>query len=82
MQLTIAITPEAKKFLVSEGATPGTGARGLRRVLEDHLQDQIADLILDGKLQLGGTVEVTAGSDGKLRLEVNEESPVKQGTAE
>ena len=82
MQLTIAITPEAKKFLVSEGATPGTGARGLRRVLEDHLQDQIADLILDGKLQLGGTVEVTAGSDGKLHLEVNEESPVKQGTAE
>lgn len=81
MQLTIDITDEAKAILVSEGATPGTGARGLRRVLEDHLQDQIADLILDGKLQVGGTVEVSTDNEGALQLGVSEESPVEQGTA-
>jgi len=76
LNLTIHIEDEAKQFLVSEGSLPGTGARGLRRVLEDHLQDRIADLVLDGKLNGGGMVKVSLATDGKIEVVVEQQDTV------
>ena len=78
IELAIHIDEDAKRILVREGATPDTGARGLRRVLEDRLQDKIADLILDGKLPHGGTVKVTLDDEKKLNIVVDEKDPVRQ----
>jgi ATP-dependent Clp protease ATP-binding subunit ClpC len=76
LDLKIHIEESAKMHLVREGSGPGTGARGLRRVLEDHLQDQIADLILDGKLNSGGLVKVTLNSDQQLSVDIEEKDKV------
>ncbi|MEC9475800.1 MAG: ATP-dependent Clp protease ATP-binding subunit [Planctomycetota bacterium] len=77
MNLTIEISDEAKQVLVKEGATPDSGARGLRRVLEDHLQDRIADLILDGKLGCGGVVKVSLDDNQKLEVVVEQQDTVR-----
>jgi ATP-dependent Clp protease ATP-binding subunit ClpE len=46
-QLTIDITPEVKEKIAELGYHPAFGARPLRRVIQEQLEDQIADLILD-----------------------------------
>ena len=76
LDLKIHIEEAAKLHLVREGSGPGTGARGLRRVLEDHLQDRIADLILDGKFSNGGLVKVTLKSDQQLSVDIEEKDKV------
>ena len=78
LDLSIQIDDDAKLLLVREGATPDTGARGLRRVLEDHLQDKIADLILDGKLFNGGNVKVSVDADKNLNIVVEQQDTVPQ----
>jgi ATP-dependent Clp protease ATP-binding subunit ClpE len=46
-QLTIDITPEVKEKIAELGYHPAFGARPLRRVIQEQLEDQIADFILD-----------------------------------
>ena len=46
-QLTLDIAPEVKVKLTELGYHPEFGARPLRRVIQEQLEDQIADFILD-----------------------------------
>jgi len=77
LKLSIQIEDAAKTFLVEASAGPTTGARGLRRTLEDKLQDRIADLIIDGNLKYGGTVHVSLDADGKIAVNVEAASKVQ-----
>ncbi|HLS07089.1 MAG TPA: ATP-dependent Clp protease ATP-binding subunit, partial [Bacillota bacterium] len=45
--LNISITDDAKEKLVELGYDPRFGARPLRRVIQDKIEDQLTDLILD-----------------------------------
>ncbi|WP_138418008.1 ATP-dependent Clp protease ATP-binding subunit [Aquibacillus sediminis] len=45
--LTITVTDEAKQYLADKGYDPRFGARPLRRVIQDQVEDKITDLILD-----------------------------------
>ena len=77
LQLSIQIDDSAKRYLVNESAGPSTGARGLRRILEDKLQDKIADLIIDGNLTRGGVVNVSLPEDGNLIVNVTATNEVQ-----
>ena len=46
-EIKISITDEAKKELVRLGYDPRFGARPLRRVIQDKIEDQLTDLILE-----------------------------------
>ena len=46
-QLTLDIAPEVKVKLTELGYHPEFGARPLSRVIQEQLEDQIADFILD-----------------------------------
>ncbi|WP_270182512.1 ATP-dependent Clp protease ATP-binding subunit [Alkalihalobacillus sp. CinArs1] len=46
-QITLEITEEAKSKLAELGYNPQFGARPLRRVIEEHVEDGIADLLVD-----------------------------------
>jgi ATP-dependent Clp protease ATP-binding subunit ClpE len=46
-RITLQITDEAKKRLARMGYSSAFGARPLRRVIQEHVEDQIADLLLD-----------------------------------
>ncbi|PLR69408.1 ATP-dependent Clp protease ATP-binding subunit [Bacillus sp. UMB0893] len=47
-KLTLSITDEAKEKLAELGLHPAFGARPLRRVIQEKLEDSIADILLDG----------------------------------
>ena len=77
LDLKIQIDEAAKSFLVAESSGPSTGARGLRRTLEDKLQDRIADLIIDGNLKTGGIVHVSLDEMGEILVNVESTSEVQ-----
>lgn len=48
-QITIEVSNEAKRKLVEIGYDPRFGARPLRRVIQDKIEDQLTDLILENE---------------------------------
>ena len=55
-----------KIWLADEGYDPVYGARPLKRVIQRHLQDPLAQMILAGDVLDGATVTISAGPDGLL----------------
>ena len=63
------MTSEAKSFLADKGYDIQYGARPLKRALQNYVEDEISELLLDGALQPGDNIVVTAGEQ-KLKFEV------------
>jgi len=65
----IEIDPDEQvlAWLANTGYDPVYGARPLKRVIQRHLQNPLAELILSGKIKDGETVAVTV-KDGALAL--------------
>ena len=51
-------------WLADKGYDPAYGARPLKRVIQKHLQDPLAEEILAGTISDGETVEIGAAADG------------------
>ena len=69
-QITLELTPKARKLLGEEGYDPAYGARPLKRVIQKNVQDELARLVLSGDLHDGQTVKIkTQGS--KIQLETH-----------
>jgi ATP-dependent Clp protease ATP-binding subunit ClpB len=68
-KVTLDLTDAARAWLGRVGYDPVYGARPLRRAVQRHLQDPLAELILRGEVRDGETVRVDEG-DGKLALTV------------
>ncbi len=49
----------AKEFIIEEGYDPNYGARPMRRAVEKHLEDPLAEMLLRGEAQSGHIVKVT-----------------------
>jgi ATP-dependent Clp protease ATP-binding subunit ClpA len=56
--VTIELTPEARRWLATKGYDPAFGARPLGRVIQEQVKKGIADELLFGKLVQGGIVKV------------------------
>ena len=65
-KITLELDAAAKAWLADEGYDPVYGARPLKRVIQRHLQDQLAQMLLAGDILDGSTVLVSAGVDGLL----------------
>ena len=65
-KITLELDPQAKQWLADEGYDPVFGARPLKRVMQRHLQDPLAEMILSGDLMDGASVVISAGPDGLL----------------
>ena len=65
-KIVLDMDPAAKQWLADEGYDPVYGARPLKRVIQRHLQDQLAQMILAGDVLDGATVTVSAGPDGLI----------------
>lgn len=57
-ELNITVTKEAKEKLVELGYEPRFGARPLRRVIQNNIEDQLTDLILESADVKNVTVDV------------------------
>ncbi|MBE5971575.1 MAG: ATP-dependent chaperone ClpB [Lachnoclostridium sp.] len=64
-ELSIALTDEAKAFIVENGYDPVYGARPLKRYLQKHVETLAAKLILSDGVRAGDTIMIEV-VDGKL----------------
>ena len=65
-KIVLDLDAGAKQWLADEGYDPVFGARPLKRVIQRHLQDPLAEMILSGDVIDGAKVVVTAGADGLI----------------
>ena len=70
--INLEITDEAKEWLVEKGYDPIFGARPLRRVIQDNLEDKLSDAILAGELGPADTAIIDVDDEG---IAIKVESP-------
>ena len=76
-RITLDLTEAAVGLLALDGLDPVYGARPLKRLIQRQVVDNIAALIIDGRLHEGETVRVDVGPDGAAL----EATPVPQPAA-
>ena len=64
--MSIELTDAARDLLAKEGTDPVYGARPLRRAIQTHIEDPLAEQLLEGSWKAGDIVLVDVGEDGKL----------------
>jgi ATP-dependent Clp protease ATP-binding subunit ClpC len=67
--ITLDVTDQAREWIATRGYDPEYGARPLRRLIQNEIEDALSDGILSGKFQIASLVRVTVGDDGELLLE-------------
>jgi ATP-dependent Clp protease ATP-binding subunit ClpA len=62
-RVAIVLTPEARSYLARKGYDPVYGARPLARIIQTEVRDRLADEVLFGALERGGTVNLGLAND-------------------
>jgi ATP-dependent Clp protease ATP-binding subunit ClpC len=76
--IDMEVTAEAKDWLADKGYDPNFGARPLRRVIQDSVEDKLSDAILAGELGPADTAIIDLSDDD---IVVRAESPLSVTTA-
>jgi ATP-dependent Clp protease ATP-binding subunit ClpB len=63
-RLQLAVTPAARAWLADKGYDPIYGARPLRRLMQQQIDDKLANLLLAGTIHDGSLVRVDVAQDG------------------
>jgi ATP-dependent Clp protease ATP-binding subunit ClpC len=77
--ITLDVTDAARDWMGTRGYDPEFGARPLRRLIQNELEDVLSDGILSGKFHIASVVRVTVGEDGELLLEEAQEALPEPG---
>ena len=79
--LTMEVSDAARDWLSEKGYDPQFGARPMRRLIQDHLEDTLSDAILAGEVAPGDVVliDINEDADG---LSVRAKDKVKAKTEE
>ena len=64
--IVLTLDDEARAWIADKGYDPAYGARPLKRVIQKHVQDPLAELILAGEIKDGETVPVLLGPLGLM----------------
>jgi ATP-dependent Clp protease ATP-binding subunit ClpB len=77
-KIELDLTPSALDWLAEAGYDPVYGARPLKRVIQRHLQDRLAGLLLAGEVKAGDRVQVVVDGDALSveRMEAGSEAPL------
>jgi ATP-dependent Clp protease ATP-binding subunit ClpB len=65
-KISLELDDDALKWLADEGYDPVFGARPLKRVIQNSLQNHLAEMLLSGDIGDGAVIEVSAGEDGLI----------------
>ncbi len=63
-KIKLEVDAKARDWLAAKGWDPAYGARPLKRVIQRHVQDPLAEMILSGQVHDGEAVHVAAAYDG------------------
>jgi ATP-dependent Clp protease ATP-binding subunit ClpC len=73
--IRLEVTDEVKTMIAETGYDPEYGARPLRRVIQDKLEDRLSAGLLGGEFKAGDTVTVVLGPENALQLQVRVGEP-------
>ena len=68
-RIKLELTDAAVQSLALDGLDPVYGARPLKRLIQRQVVDNVANLIIDGKLHEGDTVRIDVGGNDQLFAE-------------
>ena len=69
--ILLEVTNAAKELLAEKGYDPNFGARPLRRVIQDEIEDLLSQELLEGRMQSGSTIIVDI-EEGKFVVSTKE----------
>ena len=75
--IVITTTPDALEKLAEMGYDPEMGARPLKRVIQQNIEDSLSDAMLAGEFEDGDTIIVDV-VDEEIKLRRSEEEPEEQ----
>jgi ATP-dependent Clp protease ATP-binding subunit ClpC len=75
--ISLDVTEEAREWLAERGYDPDYGARPLRRLIQNEVEDRLSDGILSGKFALGSVIRITTGDEDELVLETAEQNELE-----
>ena len=61
----LELTPETKDFIADKGYDVQFGARPLKRAIQKYLEDELADVVLSGELEVGDTILMELNDETK-----------------
>jgi ATP-dependent Clp protease ATP-binding subunit ClpC len=76
-QVAITVTDRAKDKLAEEGFDKAFGARPLRRVITQRIEDQLSEELLRGRFARGDSVEIDVDPEGGFTYNVKPKDKVK-----
>jgi len=74
-EIALAFGDDLREFLMAEGYDPEFGARPLRRAIQTHVDDTLADAILAGTVQPGQTAHLSV-AEGAVQVRAEGEPRV------
>jgi len=79
MGYKVSITSKAKDFLVEKGWDPHFGARPLKRSIQKHIEDELAEEIIKTKLNEGDTIVIDYSKvKDKITIKIRKKRVVKK----
>jgi ATP-dependent Clp protease ATP-binding subunit ClpC len=75
-EIVLTATPPALELLADKGFDAELGARPLKRVIQQKVEDAMSDAMLAGKFEDGDTIIVDV-ADGEIILRQSEDEPIK-----
>jgi len=73
-EMTLEITSEGRERMAELGYDPEMGARPLKRVIQNEVEDKLSDALLAGKFQSGDNILVDA-EDEQIILKTKKAKP-------
>jgi ATP-dependent Clp protease ATP-binding subunit ClpC len=67
----IKLTDEAKELLVEKGYDPTMGARPLKRAIQRHIEDPLADFVLGRSIEPGSTILVNRSTENEDEVTID-----------
>ena len=77
--ITLELADDGQDWLAEHGYDVEFGARPLRRLIQNEVEDKLSDGILSGKFSLGSVVRITTDKDGNLALVSDDETYSDEG---
>ena len=75
--MSLEVTQAAKDQLIKLGWDPAFGARPLKRAIQNHIEDVLAEHLLLGRYEPGTTIEVDANADDGIVIHAAEQQTQK-----
>ena len=80
-QISVELTEAAREYLGDNGFDQVLGARPLRRLIQNEVEDRLSDELLGGQFEEGDTAIVDLDEDGKVCIKVRKPDPDEEAMA-